>query len=332
MNIEHLLKRIAAYVVTLFFCISINFFLPRMLPGDPITVFLEKMGQDCSYKGLDPAYLNEWRARFGLDKDLLTQYVMYLGNVFRLDIGFSMAFYPTPVFEIIARALPWSMALLAVTVTISWTVGTITGTFVAWKKGKTSDVLFYIMLGMQRIPSYIMAIILVYVFAYVLLLFPLKGGADLLMLSRTFNIQFILKVIHASILPALSIFLVNVGGWMLNMRSFVVNILGSDFLMLAKAKGLSEVHVRSKYVLRNAIIPQLTGLGMVLGFVITGSMIVEVIFSYPGLGYYTQLAIIYRDINLIQGIFLIVIFVVLTANLIVDLLHPRIDPRVSGED
>lgn len=287
------------------------------------------LGENIFYEDIDVSgMIANFRSKLGLDRDLFTQYVFYLKGMFMFDFGISYMAFPSPVKDLIIPRLPYTMGLLFTTLMLSWILGVLIGVFVGFKRGTRVDsILTSAMLFLNRIPFYILAIILVYLLAFVFPIFPKSGTYDV-GLTPGLDLKFISSVILHSILPALSILLVSLGGWMIMMRSTVVNILEDDYLTLAKAKGLKKSTIIKRYVLRNALLPQVTGLGIALGNMISGSLIIEVVFSYRGIGMLLIQAILDGDMFVIQAVFFMTTFATLTANLIIDLIYPLIDPRI----
>lgn len=328
---KYLLKRVTTYFITLWLALTLNFVIPRLSTANAIEVQLGRiasLGQQYPHLDVEAA-VAEYRSRLGLDRDLFTQYVSYLIQMFKFDFGISSTAFPTPVKEVIMLYLPYTIGLLFTTLMISWILGVLIGVFVGFKRGtKIDSILTSAMLFLNRIPFYILAIILIYFLAFVFPIFPKSGTYDV-GLTPGLNLKFILSLIRHSTLPALSIVLVGLGGWMIMMRSTVVNILEDDYLTLAKAKGLKKSTIIKRYVFRNALLPQVTGLAIALGNMMSGLLIVETVFSYRGLGWLLVNAIVLGDIFVIQGVFFMTTFAVLTANLIIDLLYPLIDPRIK---
>jgi len=228
--------------------------------------------------------------------------------------------------------LPWSIGLLSVSILISWVLGIIAGTLVGWRRGTKFDTtLLSFSLFMSTLPRYLLAILLVLVFGYGLTFFP-TGGAYAASLSKGFNLPFILSVIKHAILPGMSFVLVSTFAWLITSRAITVTILGADYLLYAQAKGLKRSRIFRRYVLRNSLLPQVTGLAMSIGSAVSGFYLVEMIFRYPGMGSLLALAVQALDYNTIQGIVFISIVTVLSANLAIDIMYPFIDPRIgSGE-
>jgi peptide/nickel transport system permease protein len=274
--------------------------------------------------------VEKWKAKLGLEGDIFTQYSRYIQNVFlRLDFGPSFLAFPTPVQDLILTRLPWTIALLGLATLISWTIGTLAGTLLGWKRGtKVDSVLFTVALCMSQVPYYIAATLLVLLLAYIFPVFPSRYAFSPGVQIK-FSLEFISSVLYHSFLPALSMVLTSAFGWLISARFLTITILGEDYLLFAQAKGLKATRVLNRYILRNTLLPQATGLAMSLGFIVNGAYLVEWIFSYPGIGGLLQYAILLVDYNTIQGIILMSIFTVLTANLIMDLVYPLIDPRIK---
>ena len=272
-----------------------------------------------------------YKKMFGLEGDLFTQYVSYLSQVLRGSLGISIAFFPTPVEALIARALPWTIGLLTTTIILSWILGNLFGALIGWSRSsKINMAIASICLVLSRIPYYLLALVLILVFAYYIPLFPVSGAMRMGAVPKL-SLDFILDVIRHAFLPSLSIILSSLGGWLISMRSLIINLQGEDFLLFAEAKGLKRNTILMKYAFRNALLPQVTGLALSLGYTVSGSLLVEAIFAYPGVGNLYVTALGLNDYNLIQGMTLIIIFSVLTANLLIDLLYPLIDPRIRYE-
>lgn len=331
--IYYLIKKLIIYVITIFLSFTVVFFFLRMIPGDPVTRFTRMLEQRFSYTASMLEYVEEWKVRYGLEGDIFTQYIRYLERVFlHLDLGPSFIAFPKPVQDLILARLPWTIALLSTTTVLSWIIGIIAGALAGWKRGKKVDsALFSTALLMSQIPYYILAILLITVFSYMLGIFPARfafaPGVEIKL-----SLEFIASLIYHSLLPALSLLLISVFGWLLSTRFITISIVGEDYLLFAEAKGLKKIRLLNRYVLRNALLPQVTGLAISLGYIVNGAYLVEWIFQYPGVGGLLQYAINVLDYNTIQGITLLSIFTVLTANLIIDLIYPLVDPRIkTGE-
>jgi peptide/nickel transport system permease protein len=266
----------------------------------------------------------------GFNGTLFEQYVRYLSNVFlRFDFGPSFINFPTPAINHIARALPWTLGLLGVSTILAWSLGFLAGGLVGFRRNNPiSSGLTNVALVISQIPPYFVALALLFFFAYGLAVLPTRGAYSA-SLRPSLTPEFIGSLVRHALLPALSVIAVGVAGWLLSTRSLVISILGEDYLRFAEAKGLHRGYILGRYVLRNAMLPQVTGLALSLGFIMNGFYLVEIIFNYPGIGTLFLQAIGLLDYNTVQGVVLITIAVVLTATLLIDLILPLIDPRVK---
>ena len=325
----YLVRRLVLYVATFFAAAAVNFVIPRLIPGDPIRTLLVQMEQQGRTIPGGEDLVKIYRQRFGLDGDLFTQFVNYFARLLQGDLGFSIMAFPSTVQELVGKAIPWTIGLLSVTVLLSWGLGNLLGAFIGWRRGSKVDAaLTSVCLFLSQIPYYFFALILIFLFAYMLPIFPAKGAYGYTKIM-SFSLDFAIDVLYHSILPSLSILVVSLGGWMITMRSMIVGVLGEDYLKLAEAKGLKKNKILMGYALRNALLPQVTGLAMSLGFIVSGAMLTEIIFAYPGVGALMYDALGRLDYPLLQGILLIIIGAVLSANLLIDFLYPLVDPRVG---
>jgi peptide/nickel transport system permease protein len=328
--LRYVARRLAIYCFTIFGSFTVAFFFFRLIPGNPIGALLASLEQRSAYTTqASQEMVNHYKEQLGLNGTLPEQYIRYVSNVlFRFDFGPSLVAFPTPSQELITRALPWTIGLLGLSVLISWAFGIIIGGIIGWLRASpVSSALTTVAIAFSQIPQYIVALMLLFVFAFTLAWLPTRNAYPA-NLTPAFTPEFILGVIRHGLLPAFAIVLVSVAGWMLSTRSLVVSILGEDYLLYAQAKGLQRRNIFFQYVLRNAMLPQLTALAISLGFIVNGALLVETLFNYPGLGSLLVTAVGILDFNTIQGIVLMSIFAVLTANLILDLALPFIDPRI----
>ena len=317
-------RRLAFYVVAFWASLTLNFILPRLMPGDPGTAMFARMqGQ------IDPSQLESMRKAYGLSDDPLpVQYWNYITSVLHGDLGTSISSFPSPVTDVIRISFFWTILLGLVALIISFALGSLLGIIGAWRRnGFVDSVLPPILLFTGSFPYFWIATVALFFIGFKWNLLPLRHAyAD--GLSPGFNLTFFGSVGKHIIMPAGTIVLVAIGGWMLGMRNTMISILSEDYIMMAEAKGLSQRRVMFSYAARNAMLPSVTAFGMALGFVISGALVTEVVFAYPGLGYSLLTAVRQLDYPLMQGIFLMITLAVLVANLIVDLLYVRLDPRV----
>ena len=328
---SYLIRRLVIFFLTIWVAATLIWIIPRLAPGDPISAMVGRMAQSAGYVENADAIVEGWKERFGLNDPPRVQYVRYLGNLLRLDFGPSLAYFPTPVSKLINQALPWTVGLLLLAVTITFLLGNFLGAIMVW--AKTPKLVKYLIpLGMifTSIPSILAALFLLYVFAFILNLFPMRG-AYALGLEPSFGWDFVVSVIRHGTLPALSIILVSFGYWTLGMRGMMITVEGEDYMHLANAKGLKPFYVLYRYMVRNAILPQITAFALTLGTLVSGQILVEYIFGYQGMGTLIYDAIVTRDFAVIQGTSFIIILMTSLAVLIIDLIYPFIDPRIQHE-
>ncbi|MCS7145974.1 MAG: ABC transporter permease [Aigarchaeota archaeon] len=326
---KYIIKKIASYLITLFLSFTAVFFILRLIPGNPIRAYVYMLRSRYGFEPIGDRAIQLFEEMFGLNQDIFTQYLTFLRRlIFELDLGPSFMAFPSPAQELIIRHLPWTIILLTITTLLSWVLGLLLGVIVGWKRGTRFDNFFFTFsLIFSQVPYYIVAVVLLLLFAYIIPIFPSRGAyaASLTL----FDLNFVVSAVQHAFLPALSIILVSLTGWLISTRALVIGIVGEDYLQYAVAKGLSTTRILTRYILRNTLLPQTTGLAISLGFIVTGAFLVEWIFVYPGIGALFVNAIGLLDFNVIQGIIMLTMFTVLTANLIMDLIYPLIDPRVA---
>lgn len=323
------MKRFRWYILTFIFALFLNFYLPRLVPGDPVSSIISQMasGGGLSSNALKEMYEN-FLQEFGLDKPLLLQFWEYIKMIFSGSLGTSFSQYPTSVNKIIGQALPWTIALQLPAMLVGWIIGNILGAIAAYRKGIYDKIIFPTTLFFNSIPGYALGILLLYFLGVALGWFPVGGGYNT-SLYPDFNIQFIVSALYHYILPFASIVLVTIGGQAIGMREMSIYELNADYVLYARSLGIKQKQI-VKYVFKNAILPQITGLATTIGLVVGGSLVTEVVFSYPGIGTYLFDAIRESDYPLIQGITLIITIGVLSANFIMDLTYGFIDPRIKS--
>ncbi len=327
----YVLRRFGMFLLTVWLGATIIFIVPRLAPSDPVTAMISRMTAQSGYVANSAEIIEAWRARFGLDQPLWIQYLAYLRQIVFLDLGYSLASFPSMVSDMIARAIPWTLGLLFIATLMSFVLGNLVGALMAWRK--TPGIvrsLLPVTLTFTSIPFFMLGILLIYVFAFWLGWFP-NTGAYARGVAPGFNWPFIRSVIYHGTLPALSIVVTSMGLWALGMRGMMVTNDGEDYMVLAEAKGLRPRRIFWRYGVRNSILPQVTALALSLGAIAGGSTLVEYIFAYPGMGYLLYLGIVNTDYTLIQGIVFMLILGTATAVFIIDLLYPLIDPRITYE-
>jgi peptide/nickel transport system permease protein len=329
MRLGYVVRRIGVFLLVLWAAATVNFVIPRLSPVDPIKEALLKVtSMGASQAGME-TLTRTFAERFGLDQPVWKQYLNYLIDSAEFNFGFSISFFPTRVIDMIAGALPWTIVLVGLATALTFVVGTILGAIMAWPHAPRSlRVLATPLLTLSSIPYYLLGLMLIYLFAFAIRAFPLGGGYSV-GLTPGWNMTFIVDAVRHGILPALSIMLAELGFWALAMRGMMVTIQGEDFMTLAEAKGLQSQRVFYKYGVRNAMLPQMTALALSMGRVVSGALLVEVVFAYPGVGNLLYQAVRTFDYFVIYGVVFIVIVAIGLATLILDLMLPVLDPRIT---
>lgn len=331
--LSYLIPRIGQYIMVIFLGVTLTFIIPRFSPNDPVERQVSQImmsGSQVSPEAIE--HLREALTEmYGLSGSPWQQYLAFWGRLLRGDLGPSLSSFPTPVSSLIARAMPWTFGLLLTAVLISWIVGNVLGAFASYYEDNPAiRVVDVVSQAVRPIPYYIMALVLLAVFAYFIPIFPFSGayppGTHV-----EFSLSFILTVLKHSVLPALSLVIIGIGGWFIGMKSLTSNIISEDYVVYAENAGLRENTILYQYVMRNALLPQITGLALQLGLIFSGALIMEVVFGYPGMGLLTLQAVMANDYSLIMGIALLSIVGVATSVLILDLIYPLFDPRVRHQ-
>jgi peptide/nickel transport system permease protein len=320
-----LLRRLAFYLAAFIAAATINFFLPRLMPGDPIQKMFAGAGSDLSLENL-----NALKLTFGfIDAPIGEQYVAYLKSVFTGDLGRSIKYFPLPVTDLLGRALIWTVGLVGAATLVGFTVGTFLGVMAAWRRGTLFDTIVSLAaIFSSSVPAVVVSLITLFVFGYTLDWFPSGYAADP-MLDPSWNWTYISSVLYHGTLPMLTLVVVLTGGFAVTMRNNMINLLGEDYIVMGRAKGLSDRSVMLWYAARNALLPTVSALAISLGAVLGGSLVTEVVFNYPGMGNTLYQAILARDYPVIQGELLIMTAAMLIANFIVDLSYVLLDPRLK---
>ncbi|UOE43045.1 ABC transporter permease [Agromyces larvae] len=326
---NYVLRKLGFYLVALWAALTLNFIIPRLMPGNPVDILLAKLQQRGGTVTESTRHAYSLLLGGDTSEPLPVQYVQYLGNVFRGELGVSVAYFPTPVTTVIGDSLPWTVALVGIATIIATVIGVGLGAFVGWRPGTWLDSLVPATTLLAAVPYFWLALILVYVFATTLHWFPSQGGYDVV-LDPGWSWDFIASAVQYGVLPAATIVIASLGGWLLGMRNMMVSTLSEDYIVTAEAKGLSRGRILRTYAARNAVLPSIAGFAISLGFVVSGSIVTEQVFSYPGIGSKLLSAVTSNDYALMQGIFLYITLAVLGANLIVDLLYGVIDPRTRA--
>ena len=322
-SVLYIARRLGFYLVAAFAALTLNFIIPRLMPGDPASIIFAR------FKGkLKPEAIDAMRESFGLTNDpVFVQYVSYLKGIFKGDLGTSIAYFPEPVSEIIGSGLVWTIFLAGSSMVIAFFIGTILGIILAWNRtGKLDSFLPPALAFFGAFPYFWLAMVFLYLFGFSLNWFP-TGRAYGDEINPGYNLPFFISTLYHAFLPALTLVFVSLGGWMLSMRNTMISTLGSDYITFAHAKGIPSKLIMLRYAARNAILPNLTGFGMALGFMLSGALLTEMIFSYPGQGFLLLQAVQTQDYPLMQGIFMTITLAVLGANWLVDIAILFFDPR-----
>jgi peptide/nickel transport system permease protein len=320
-------RRMAFYVITAIVAITINFFIPRLMPGNPALAVLGRVQAQESRQAIAALEL-----QYGVQTKtgLWGQYVEYWIRLLHGNLGTSLNSYPASVDSLIRAALPWTVALVGTATVISFVLGTLLGVAAAWRRGSWLDGLLPAMTFFQAAPYFFVAILAVALFATKLGWFPQNLGYDTATVNPGLNWTFISNVLDHAVLPAATIVLASIAGWVIAMRNMMITTMDEDYVLLAQAKGLPTRRVVS-YAARNALLPSVAGFSLAIGFIVSGALLTEIVFSYPGIGYLLFTAIGSDDYPLLQGIFLIITLAVLLANLAADFVYAFLDPRTRQE-
>ncbi|HEY3867380.1 MAG TPA: ABC transporter permease [Actinocrinis sp.] len=324
---RYVARKIGFYLLAAWLAITLNFFLPRLIPGNPVQLLMARLSQAGP---VEPGEQETLTKLMGLGGgNLFSQYWSYLDQLVHLNFGLSITYFPVPVATVIHQEIFWTLILVGTALLISVVLGLSLGALAGWFRGTWLDALVPGTVFLSAIPYFWLALVLVYLLTErVHAVSPTLalGGYDPSTVPG-WNWPFVTSAVQHSLLPALTIVVTSVGGWMFGMRNMMVSTIAEDYVVAAQAKGLSRRRVMLGYAARNAAIPSVSGFAIALGFVVSGSLAMEIVFSYPGIGYNLLEAVNNDDYPLMQGIFLFITLAVLGANLIVDLLHGIIDPR-----
>jgi len=326
----YIVERLITFVATIAISVTIVFVAPRLVPGDPLGAMFVRLSSVGGTAGGE-VLVEEYKRRFGLDKPLVEQYVSYVSELARGNLGVSIASFPTRVSTLLWNALPWTVGLLTVTTLISWLVGSFFGALVGWY-GERSQILRAIVpvaLLLYTTPYYILAILLIFLLAFHWQIFPYSGAYSV-GANPEWSLSFAEDALRHAVLPALSIILVSLGWWFLSMRSLIISEQGQDYILWAEAKGLPRRKIFWTYAFRNALLPQTTGLALSFGNILGGALVMEAIFAYPGVGWLVYHSIKESDFPVIQGSTLIIIIWVALMNFTIDMAYPLIDPRIRA--
>ena len=321
-----IVRRLLFYIVTAILAVTVTFFIPRLMPGNPVEAVLAHLQGNVT-----PGTIRSLELQYGLDspQGLWGQYMTFWVHLVHGNLGVSTSYYPSSVTSVIRSAIPWTIGLVGLATVISFVLGTVIGVLVAWRRGTWLDSLLPVTTFFQAAPYFFVAFIALDVFATRLGWFP-TGRAYGQLDFPGWNAAYVGDVLDHAILPAATIVLCSAAGWIVGMRNVMVTTMDEDYVLVAQAKGLSKRRV-IWYAARNAILPSVSGFSLAIGFVVSGALLTEIVFSYPGLGWIMLQAVAGRDYPLLQGIFLIITFAVLLANLAADSVYVFLDPRTRQE-
>ena len=325
---RYALRRLGFFVLTLWVALTLNFLLPRLMPGNPALAMVSKFHGE-----LGPNELNALETLFGINthQSLLSQYFGYLHDVFTGNFGISFSEYPASVTSVIGSAIWWTVGLVGIATVLAFLLGTGLGIVSAWRRGgKLDSIVPPVFVITSAIPYFWVAMVLVLVFGITLHWFPSQGGYYVTTDTPGLNLTFFQDVVNHAFLPALALVITTIGTWILTMRNTMITTLAEDYVRMARAKGLSGPRIMLDYAARNAILPNLVGFAMSLGFVVSGAILIEYVFNYPGVGYMLLQAVSGEDYPLMQALFLLITVAVLFAILAADILTALLDPRTRA--
>lgn len=324
---RHLLRRVGFYLVALWAAVTFNFIIPRLMPGDPAEAYIAKL----QTQQVTREQINAIRELFGVNPNIpiWKQYLDYLTSLLHGNLGIATSQFPSPVVEILRQSLPWTIGLVGAAVILSFLIGTLVGMVIAWRRGSWYDTMVPPLLTfLSAVPYFWMALALVYIFGVGLNWFPTDSGYDVFSITPGWSSDFILSVVQHAILPVITLVIGSLAGWVLTMRNTMITTLSEDYVLMAQAKGLPERRVMFNYAARNAILPSITSFSISLGLVVSGSLLTEIVFNYPGIGFALYKGVQADDYALVEGCFLVIAIAVLIANFLSDLVYTFLDPRV----
>ena len=326
------LNRVGMLLLIIWSAATLNFIIPKLTPRNPLR---EKLMREAARTGYIPPGFEEmvqaYEAKFGLDQPIWRQYMSYMGDLLRGDMGASIANFPKSVLELIVEGLPWTIGLLTTSLLIAFFLGTVLGALMPWPRAHpfVRNVLPAILI-FGAVPAFLVSLILLYYVAFKWGFLPIGGGYTTGTVPRM-NFAFILDILKHSILPAFALVITSAGGWALGMRGMMVTVQGEDYMTFAEAKGVKGWRLFYKYGMRNALLPQVTGLALAFGFIVSGAVLVEIVFGYPGIGSILNRSIQQLDYPVIYGAVLILTVTIALAMFIMDMVYPLLDPRINYE-
>jgi len=325
---KYFFRKFIWYFLTIIIAISLNFFLPKFIKGNPVSEIITKLGQGMTDANTQKKLYESFMRQFGLDKPIIVQYFIYLKNLVQGNLGTSFGLYPRSVASILRSAVLWTIALQLPAILVGWVLGNVLGAFAAYKKGIFDKTILPIALYVSSVPFFALSIVFLYVFALNLGWFPIGGGYSYQMIP-SLSLKFISSALRHYTLPFLSIVIVTIGGQALGMRSMSIYELNTDYVLYSKLMGIRESKIIF-YVFRNAMLPQITGLALTIGTMIGGALVTEIVFNYPGIGTWMFTAIRTLDYPLLSGCTLLITIAVLLANFSIEIIYALVDPRIKS--
>ena len=321
------LRRAGFFLLTLWVALTLNFFMPRMMPGNPAIAMMSK------FRGrISGQELVTLETIFGVNsgQSLPSQYVHYLGDIFTGNFGTSLYFFPSPVSQVVRGAIFWTLGLVGITTILAFLLGTGVGIVAAWRRGGLMDsVAPPVLVIASAIPYFWVGMMFILIFGVKLQWLPWSGSADITA-TPGWSLDYVGNVLEHAVLPAMALLITTIGTWTLIMRNNMISTLAEDYVRMARAKGLPSSRIMLDYAARNAVLPNLTGFAMSLGFVVGGAILIEYVFNYPGVGYMLLQAVENEDYPLMQALFLLITVAVLVAILLADIATAIFDPRTRS--
>jgi peptide/nickel transport system permease protein len=322
-----LLRRAGFYLIALWAAVTFTFIIPRLMPGNPALAYIARIHS----QNVTTAQYNAMLQEFGVNPhiSIFKQYFDYVNALLHGQLGISVSQFPSQVSTILAQSLPWTIGLVGTAVILSFLIGTLIGMLIAWRRGSWYDTAVPpIMTFFSAVPYFWMALALIYIFGVNLNWFPTDSGYDVFSVTPGWNLDFIGSVLQHAILPVTTLVIGSLAGWVLTMRNTMITTLSEDYVLMAQAKGLPERRVMFNYAARNAILPSITSFSISLGLVVSGSLLTEIVFNYPGIGFALFNGVQGDDYPLVEGCFLVIAIAVLSANFLSELVYTFLDPRV----
>lgn len=324
---KYFLKKLGWYLLTLVIALALNFILPRLIKGNPVEAIVSQLAQGMTDQDQIKRTYDTFAKEFGIDKPIYMQFFIYVKNVLRGDLGTSFGLYPRKVADILKSAVPWTLGLQFPAILTGWILGNVLGAVAAYKRGIFDKIVFPVSLLFNSLPFFAMSLIALFIFSVKLHWFPI-GGAYAFDIMPSFSLKFFSSVLYHYLLPYLTIVIVMIGGQGIGMREMAIYELNADYVLYSKLLGIRDSKV-VRYVFRNAMLPQITGLALSMGTMIGGALISEIVFNYPGIGTWLFTAIRQLDYPLISGCTLLVTMTVLVANFSIEIIYGLVDPRIK---